>query len=279
MRITEQEIKKLKRNELCDLLLEQVKVNEEVQENVNIQEEKLAERKVQLDKAGTIAEACFNMNGVLEAAEKAAQQYLENIEMLNARQEEICAQKEEETNVKVAKMLVDTERTCIEKKRVTNEECEQKVKEAEAYLIAQTAEADAYYTEKTKEGNAYYSEKSNEADSYYAVKKNEADSYYAVKINEADVYHSDKTRKTNENCASMQAAADQNCAAQLAEMEEKCAEMLESTKRKCAEMELVTEARIEKRWEELSDKLEAFIDAHEGLRGLLASAGIQSNML
>ena len=56
MRITEQELKKLKRTELCDLLLEQVKVIEDLQEKVDIQEEKLAERKVHIDKAGTIAE-------------------------------------------------------------------------------------------------------------------------------------------------------------------------------------------------------------------------------
>lgn len=246
MRITEQELKKLKRTELCDLLLEQVKVIEDLQEKVDIQEEKLAERKVHIEKAGTIAEACFHMNGVLEAAEKAAQQYLENIEMLHIRQEEICAQKEEETNAKIAQMIADTESMCAEKTRVTKENCLEKEKEADAYFVAQTKEADHYFATKRQE-----------ADTYMEAKTKEADDYWAVKTNETDVYCEDKIRKTEEACVNKSKA----------------------TEEKCAKLEAETEQRMEQRWTEVTNKLEAFIDAHEGLRGLLASAGIQSNML
>lgn len=301
MRITEQELKKLKRTELCDLLLEQVKVIEDLQEKVDIQEEKLAERKVHIDKAGTIAEACFHMNGVLEAAEKAAQQYLENIEMLNTRQEEICAQKEEEINAKVAQMIADTEHACEEKTRVIEENCLAKEKEADAYFIAQTKEADDYFATKKQEADAYAESKIKEADDYWAVKTNETDVYCedktrkteeacAVKTNEVENYCErvkteteeaceNKTKETEENCASLQEITDKRCVNQLDEMEAKCAEMLNTTTQKCADMEAATEQRIEQRWAELTNKLEAFIDAHEGLRGLLASAGIQSNML
>ncbi|MDO5344583.1 MAG: DNA repair protein [Lachnospiraceae bacterium] len=89
-------LRKLKRAELLELLIEQGKENERLREQVEELKKKLEDKEILLERAGTIAEASFQLNGVLEAAEAAAQQYLDNLRLLNERQEQICAQKERE---------------------------------------------------------------------------------------------------------------------------------------------------------------------------------------
>ena len=62
-------------------------------------EEEMAEwkksRRIELEKAGSIAEASLRLNGVFEAAQKAADQYLENIRQHADRRENESIQHEE----------------------------------------------------------------------------------------------------------------------------------------------------------------------------------------
>ena len=78
---TSKEVQKLKRGELLSIMLEQSKENdslklqiEEKNRLINQYKRRLTDRKIEIDKAGTIAEASFHLNGVFEAAEKASQQ-------------------------------------------------------------------------------------------------------------------------------------------------------------------------------------------------------------
>lgn len=73
------ELKKLRRVELLELLLEERQENEELRRQVEKLEEQLADRNIEVTTAGTLAEAALRLNGVFEAADKAAVQYLENI--------------------------------------------------------------------------------------------------------------------------------------------------------------------------------------------------------
>lgn len=86
----DKELHKLKRGDLLELLLEQSKAIDDLKMQLREKEEiivslnkKLEERKIDIQKAGSIAEASFKLNGVFEAAEKAAQQYLENVKDLH----------------------------------------------------------------------------------------------------------------------------------------------------------------------------------------------------
>ncbi|MDY2629459.1 MAG: hypothetical protein SOW08_14300 [Lachnospiraceae bacterium] len=121
--MAEAELRKLKRTELLEMLIEQSKEVEKLQGRISELEQQLSDKEIRLEKAGTIAEAAFQMNGVLEAAQAAAQQYLDNIRQLNERQETICAQKTEETEAYVAKLLKDTQVSCDEKERNTADKC------------------------------------------------------------------------------------------------------------------------------------------------------------
>lgn len=80
--MTDRELRKLSRAELLELLLEETRENEKLRAQVEEMEEQLKDRRILLGQAGSIAEAALRLNGVFEAAEAAAQQYLENVRRL-----------------------------------------------------------------------------------------------------------------------------------------------------------------------------------------------------
>lgn len=84
--ITERELKKLSRADLLELLLAESRENEQLRAQLEEANQKLASREIELQNAGSIAEAALRLNGVFEAAEKAAQQYLENVRRLAEEQ-------------------------------------------------------------------------------------------------------------------------------------------------------------------------------------------------
>ena len=81
--MTDVELRKLKRADLLEILVEQGQENEALKARVEELEKKLEDREIRINNAGTIAEAAFEMNGVLEATQAAAQQYLDNIKLLS----------------------------------------------------------------------------------------------------------------------------------------------------------------------------------------------------
>lgn len=80
--MTEKELRKLGRAELLELLLEQAREFEALEQRLNAAEAALNSRQVQLDTCGSIAEASLKLSGVFEAAQKAAEQYQSNVERL-----------------------------------------------------------------------------------------------------------------------------------------------------------------------------------------------------
>lgn len=105
--MTDRELRKLSRADLLELLLEQLKENERLQTELDAARRQLADRRITLDKAGSIAEAALQLNGVFQAAQDACAQYMENIERLSARQEQLCAEMKRETQLKCERMLAD----------------------------------------------------------------------------------------------------------------------------------------------------------------------------
>ena len=77
--MTDKELRKLRRGELLEMLLEQTKENERLKKQLADLKAQLENREIILKRSGSIAEAALKLNGVFEAAQKAADQYLENI--------------------------------------------------------------------------------------------------------------------------------------------------------------------------------------------------------
>lgn len=81
--MTDKELRKLNRKDLLEMLIQQGKELEELRTQLNEAQERLKDRRITVDKAGSIAQAALQLNGVFEAAQKAADQYLENLRMIN----------------------------------------------------------------------------------------------------------------------------------------------------------------------------------------------------
>lgn len=132
--MTNRDLKKLSRAELLEMLIAQSKEVADLKERLNDAEERLADRQIRIDSAGSIAEASLALNGVFEAAQKAAEQYLENIR----RQADMCAETERQSRERAEKLLSSAKLRCSEMEANTQQKCESMIKaaqlEAQKYL-------------------------------------------------------------------------------------------------------------------------------------------------
>lgn len=133
--MTDKELKRLSRTELLELLLMQTKETERLTKKLEQAEALLSDRQLRLDKAGDIAHAALEINGVMEAAQAAAQQYLDNVIRMDqesaqraekimetARQEIDQAWKE----IHQARQEIDASRQALEKTRQELEQARRK---------------------------------------------------------------------------------------------------------------------------------------------------------
>ena len=136
--MTDNELRKLKRTDLLELLLAQEKENEDLRRQLQEAQDRLEERKLALEEAGSIAEASLRLSGVFEAAQTAADQYLENVRRLSEGQETRCARLEEESRQKADRLLQETEKRCTAM-------LESAKKESQAYWENVSARLEEYY--------------------------------------------------------------------------------------------------------------------------------------
>lgn len=77
--MTDKELQRLRRSELLEILLAQQKQIDSLKKELAEANEQLAERKIIMARSGSIAEAALKLNGIFEAAQQAADQYLYSI--------------------------------------------------------------------------------------------------------------------------------------------------------------------------------------------------------
>lgn len=153
--MTDKELRKLGRTELLELLIGQAKENETLKIQISEQaarigelEAQLQQRTIMIDNAGSIAEASLQLNGVFEAAQKAAQEYLDNVRLRYQNREEYAKRAEAETNAKVEQMLRQAERRCKLLESVTSKRCEEMTEkartESQEYWQQVSAKVDEY---------------------------------------------------------------------------------------------------------------------------------------
>ena len=103
--MTDNEIKKLSRAELLEILIEQTKEREVEKKQLLELQGKLMSREIKISQAGSIAEASMQLNGVFEAAQEAAKQYLENIERLDLDRQVECEKAKKEASQEADQIL------------------------------------------------------------------------------------------------------------------------------------------------------------------------------
>lgn len=74
------ELKRLNRKQLLELLLIQIERADDLEHRLEEAEKKLKSREIREMKAGTLAEAALQLSGIFEAAQEAADLYLENVQ-------------------------------------------------------------------------------------------------------------------------------------------------------------------------------------------------------
>lgn len=145
------ELKKMSKLELINKV---TALNEEItglKEQLAAAEDRLNSRTIELQEAGSIAEAALKLNGVFEAVQGAAEQYLENIALLSGQQERICEQREKESIEKSIKLMEQTAEKCSALEKETKEKCDKMVlsakEETETYWELLSKKMDNFYKE------------------------------------------------------------------------------------------------------------------------------------
>lgn len=77
--MTDKELRRMSRGELLEMLIIQMDENEALRKQLAQAETELKNRRIIVDEAGSLAEAALRLNGIFEAADQAARQYLENV--------------------------------------------------------------------------------------------------------------------------------------------------------------------------------------------------------
>ena len=92
--MSDKEIRKLRRIDLLELLIEECKENkrlkresEQLKQELQKAKKQLQSKRIAIKEAGSIAEASLRLSGVFEAAQDAANVYLANVKKLAAAQE------------------------------------------------------------------------------------------------------------------------------------------------------------------------------------------------
>lgn len=147
--MTDKELRRLSRSELLEMLIRQTQENEKLSQELQQCRAELDERRITAEKAGSIAQAALKLNGVFEAAQAAADQYVASVQQMNSDQIR------EETRRQVEGLVVKAQQ--YDAKLRT---------EADAYSQKTRAEADAYSRQVRTEADAYSQKTRTEAEDY-----------------------------------------------------------------------------------------------------------------
>lgn len=124
--MTNKELRRLNRKELLEMLIEQGKELEMVRQELETANAKLERREIALAECGSIAEASLKLSGIFEAAQAAADQYLESLKAANANRGQAKAAAEEILRGAEAErraLLEKTRQECAAMVAKAKEEC------------------------------------------------------------------------------------------------------------------------------------------------------------
>ncbi|MBQ8474138.1 MAG: hypothetical protein IJ499_00555 [Clostridia bacterium] len=135
-------LKNLSRKQLLELLLAQTERADELEKKLHTAKVQLRRRELAEMEAGNLAEAALKLNGVFEAAQAAAEQYLENVK---ARSTSLSASETSDALAEAEDKLAEIEALCLRREA----ECEKKLAEITSkieHLRAVCREFDEFYS-------------------------------------------------------------------------------------------------------------------------------------
>ena len=108
--MTDKELRKLKRRDLLELLLEKTEENERLSAELEQTKRMLDQRQIAVANAGSLAEAALSINGMLTAADETARQYLDNLKDT----EERCRIMTDNANREAERILTSAKKKALE---------------------------------------------------------------------------------------------------------------------------------------------------------------------
>ena len=123
--------------------------DQEYKEEITYLRDALNNREIAIDEAGSIAEAALRVQDIFNAAQEAADLYLENVTAMTNQQAEKTQKRDQESKEEAQKLLEQAKKESEELLEVTRQQCKQMV---------ETAEVDA---------NAYWEEVSVRMEEFY----------------------------------------------------------------------------------------------------------------
>ena len=141
------DLKRLSRADLLEMLVDQSIELQQMKIKYEAAQKALEQREIIMDQAGSIAEAALQLNGVFEAAQASAQQYLDSVESLanrkaNQAERQQCDDLLKRTQWRCIKMEEETKLCCaqmLERAKV----------ESQSYWDEVLDKLDAYYNQRT----------------------------------------------------------------------------------------------------------------------------------
>ena len=121
--MTEKDLRKLRRADLLEMLVEQARRFEALQKELEETKKELNARKISISETGSMAEAALKVSGVFDDAQDAAKVYLENIRQRAEEQERVSAELEAESKRKAEQLLIATAKKCRTMEEETAKKC------------------------------------------------------------------------------------------------------------------------------------------------------------
>lgn len=130
--MTEKELKHLSRKELIEILIDKTKEINSLEGKIERLEAEANNKRVLIEKSGSMAEAAIKLNGLFEDADKAAKQYIENARQCEEKNRWIL----EETKKWAKKTIIEAE--TIKNRRIAegNRYKEKVMNDIRSYILA-----------------------------------------------------------------------------------------------------------------------------------------------
>ena len=106
------ELRRLSRTDLLEMLLDLSVENDRLTKEVGELREKMAQRIIDMEESGSLAEASLRLNDVFRSAQAACEQYTQNVHARSEHLVAYCQQKEEQTQSLCDEMIAQTQRKC-----------------------------------------------------------------------------------------------------------------------------------------------------------------------
>lgn len=123
--MTSKELRRLNRRDLLELLILKQQENEELQTRVADLERERDERLINIEKAGSLAEAALVLNGIFADADKTAVQYMEKIQLCSEEREKVYDRIILAAKQRAREIVSDAENEKAKKMEETDAYCQQ----------------------------------------------------------------------------------------------------------------------------------------------------------